>query len=127
MKHTTPDLGPLFSRREPFRADVLRETLGQPDPKADDATIDARFAEFDEAHPEVWKAFVGFANDLINAGYTHGSAEMIYQRIRWETALNAERDGGWKLNDHFRSRYARKLAAADSRFSEFFEFRRGKC
>lgn len=94
-------------------------TLFDPAPR----TLDARFLEFDRAHPEVYRLFVRFAEQLLAAGHRRGSAEQLMQRIRWETAVNPERDGGWKLNDHYRARYARKLAAEDARFENWFEFR----
>jgi hypothetical protein len=87
------------------------------------ADIQTRFEEFDAAHPEVWTYFVRFANELL-ARSERGSADQIMQRIRWETTVNPDRDGGLKLNDHFSSRYARKLAAQDVRFQHFFSFRK---
>jgi hypothetical protein len=86
------------------------------------ADIQTRFEEFDREHPEVWAYFVRFANELL-ARSERGSADQIMQRIRWETTVNPERDGGLKLNDHFSSRYARKLAKEDRRFETFFSFR----
>lgn len=89
----------------------------------DDPTIQERFEEFHAAHPDVYSQFKRFALQLLAAGRKRGSAEQIIQRIRWETAINPTRDDGFKINDHFRSRYARKLAGEDERFKEFFEFR----
>ena len=90
----------------------------------DDASIDARFATFDTEHPEVWALFRRFACELLAAGRSRGSSDQICHRIRWETAVNPGHDSGFKINDHFTSRYARKLVASDSRFADFFEFRR---
>ncbi len=83
------------------------------------------FAAFDAEHPEVYRLFLRFARELIAAGRTRGSAEQVVQRIRWETSVNPGRDGGgFKLNNWFRSRYARKLAAEyPEEFGQFFEFR----
>lgn len=104
MRHTSPDLGPLFDR--------------------DDESIDARFAAFDAAHPEVYRLFVRFARELKARGHAHGSSDAILHRVRWETGANTERDGGFKINNNFSSRYARKLAAEFSaEFADFFEFR----
>lgn len=94
-------------------------TLFEPD-------IQERFEQFDAEHPEVWRWFVHFANELLAKGVRHSSADMILHRVRFETAANRERDGGFKINDHFTSRYARKLIDADPRFAQFFELRKIK-
>lgn len=91
----------------------------------DDAGIDARFAAFDAANPEVWKLFVQFADELRRAGRERYSADAILHRIRWHYAIRQDRPAGdFKINDHFSSRYARKLMQTDGAFAEFFELRR---
>ena len=91
---------------------------------ADKRSIAQRFAEFDAAHPEVYEAFKFFARQLRDAGRERGSAEQIIQRLRWDTSLRAARgEHELKINDHFRTMYARKLATEDSSFKAFFEFR----
>lgn len=86
-------------------------------------TAQERFAEFDAQHPEVYRMFRRFAEELLESGCEHGSAEQIVQRIRWEMSLNREGDSGFRFNNWFRAHYARKLAAEDARFADFFEFR----
>jgi hypothetical protein len=108
----------------------MTETAGQPSlfdgPRGteNEETIDARFAAFDAAHPEVWDLFRRFAGELLASGRERYSADAILHRVRWHYAVNAERDEGFKINDHFSSRYARKLRESDERFADFFEFRR---
>ncbi len=92
----------------------------------DSATIDARFREFDRAHPDVWRLFRQFALELLQAGREHYSADAILHRIRWHFATSGKCHDGFKMNNNFSSRYARKLAAEDERFRGFFEFRRLK-
>lgn len=92
----------------------------------DDNTIQARFEAFDQANPQVWDAFVRFAEELLRRGYDHYSSDAVMHRLRWHFNVETTRDGGFKLNDHFTSRYARKLARLDPRFESFFEFRRLK-
>ena len=94
------------------------------------ADIQTRFETFDRDHPEVWRLFQQFAGALLAAGHKHYSADDILHRIRWHYAVERRADaavveqGGFKINDHFSSRYARKLAkTAPARFAEFFEFR----
>lgn len=92
--------------------------------KPDARSIAERFEAFHAAHPEVYRLFAQLAGQLLAAGHGRGSAEQIVQRIRWEFAVNEPRHAGFKINDHFRALYARKLAAEDPRFADFFEFRR---
>ena len=89
----------------------------------DPAITQARFDTFDANHPEVWHYFVQFAKQLLDAGQTRGSAEQIIQRIRWEIDVNKKRDEGFKINNYFRSYYAKKLKATDPQFATFFETR----
>ena len=87
-------------------------------------TIQEKFEEFDKKHPEVWDLFVRFANELWNAGRTRYSARTIIHRIRWHYDVNKQLDGGFKINNNFSSRYARKLAEQQSdKFGSFFELR----
>ena len=88
------------------------------------ATIQERFEDFDAEHPEVFELFVRFSKELIAAGHTSYSADAILHRIRWHFDVNAKKDGGFKINNNFTSRYARKLATANpTEFGEFFRFR----
>lgn len=86
-------------------------------------SIQARFEEFHEAHPEVYWLFRHFAQEVRLAGHRRYSADAILHRIRWEYDVNRHRDGGFKINDHFSSRYARLLMADDPSFEGFFATR----
>ena len=86
-------------------------------------SIQERFAAFDAAHPEIWALFVRFAREARDAGRIRFSADAILHRIRWECDVNERRDGGFKCNDQYAGRYARKLIAEDESFADFFELR----
>jgi len=90
------------------------------------AGIQSRFDDFDRAHPEVFRLFRFFAHMLKQKGKERFSADAILHRIRWEFAVNMECDGGFKVNNDFSSRYARKLISEDPAFDGFFELRRLK-
>lgn len=87
--------------------------------------IQAKFDEFDRQHPDVYDLFKKFAWQLRNAGRDRGGAKSIMERIRWELATTSspEKDG-FKINNNFTSRYARKLIEDDPSFGDFFETRR---
>lgn len=88
-------------------------------------TIDARFADFHAAHPEVFEMFTQYARNLREAGWTRYSADALLHRIRWHRHVD-KGDRDFALNDHFSSRYARLLIQADPTFAGFFELRRVK-
>lgn len=81
------------------------------------------FEKFHAIHPEVYDLFKKFAADLLASGHRRYSARTIVERIRWHYAINPDRDGGFKINDHLCPHYARRLMAEDSRFARFFELR----
>jgi len=85
--------------------------------------IDARFADFHNTNPQVFELFVKFAREWKAKGHQRGSAEAIMQRIRWEVATQTHGDK-FKVNDHFRARYARLLVEKFPEFEGFFEFRK---
>lgn len=88
-----------------------------------DKDIDVRFREYDEAHPEVWELFVRFCERLRGLGFKHYSADAVLHQIRWHHHVEYQR-ADFKINDHFSSRYARKLMAQRPEFAGFFELRR---
>ena len=89
----------------------------------DDRSIQERFEEFDAAHPDVWELFLTFAKQLRAAGREYYGARMIWERIRWHFATtHPASETEPKLNDHYVSRYARKLAQVPG-FENFLELR----
>lgn len=87
-------------------------------------SIQERFERWIQDNPRVWELFKRFAEDRLRAGFTKYSADAILARVRWEVSLpDTVREGGFKLNDHYTSRLARKLQAEDERFKDFFELR----
>lgn len=91
----------------------------------DEDSIAARFAKFHTQHPEVYALYKKFAYQLLHSGCRRGSTQQILGRVRWESALNPEHDGGFKVNEVFKKHYAKMLVADDPVFAGFFEFRDG--
>ena len=120
------------------RADELHRELGRFERRArrvlleqagqarlfNETRIDRAFAEFHAAHPEVYREFRRACEQLLAAGVEHYGAGAIFEVLRFHSAINRARDGGFKLNNNFRSRYARLLMTEDPRFREFFETRK---
>lgn len=69
--------------------------------------IQRDFEVFHRAHPEVFRLFSRFANQMLTARFKHGSAALIFERIRWETGVVMMDTESVKLNNNYRALYAR--------------------
>lgn len=88
------------------------------------ATIEARFQAFHREHPEVYVKLVEFSVQLLDAGWDHFGISVPWERLRYETMLGASRaESPYKLNDNYRSRYARLIADQEPRLAEVFTLR----
>ena len=86
--------------------------------------IERNFRVFHHRNPHVYRMFIRFAFDMINRGYKHGSASLIFERMRWELMLQTDPDDPVRLNNNYRSRYARLFEEDFSRHAGFFRKRR---
>lgn len=78
---------------------------------------------YDHENQEVYGLFVKFAVQARNAGYRQFSANAIFERIRWELAIE-KKDDGFKMNNNYRAYYARRLMAENpEKFGGFFQIR----
>lgn len=105
---------------------------------------------FHDEHPEVWRLFVKFTHNVIEAGFKNYSANAIFERIRWEVDVNtptvtskrfaslpADRSGNinggepvpipskqpFKLNNNYRAYYARRFHKMYPQHDGFFRTR----
>lgn len=79
----------------------------------DDRTLDERFADFHSHNPHVYDALVELAREArrINRTAKLGIG-MLFEVLRWQTFLETKGEtprDGYKLNNVFRSRYARLI------------------
>src|SRR5690242_695575 len=56
-------------------------------------TLDERFRAYHRQHPEVYRLFKSFALQLWTAGRRRAGAKQIFERIRWELAINPDPRG----------------------------------
>ena len=80
---------------------------------------------FIEEHPMVWRLFIEFTNERIADGFKHGSANAVFERIRWETD-QADVDGQstFKLNNNYRAVFARWFMTDFPEHDGFFRLRK---
>jgi hypothetical protein len=88
-------------------------------------TIFERFCEFNTANPWVYYKLVELAKDLKARGYKHGAIGMLWEVLRWQHMTQTPHDPSseFKLNDHYRSHYARLLMQHVPELKDFFETR----
>lgn len=91
----------------------------------DCAEKETRFNKYLADNPHVWQAFVKFTMEAICAGHKRLSAELVVNRIRWETLIR-EKSGEFKINNDLKPFFARKFMADYPEYQGFFELRRSK-
>jgi hypothetical protein len=86
--------------------------------------IEVQFQAFHHAHPEVYEQLHELALELRNQGHRRCGIGMLFEVLRWTWMRSGIRDeDGFRLNNNYRSRYARLLMANDPRLAGFFETR----
>jgi hypothetical protein len=87
--------------------------------------IQKNFEKFHRDNPRVYYLFKRFAKQWMNVGYEHGSAKQIYERIRWETAVETTSNAHptLKINNNYTSRYARMWHDEHPEYPNFFRTR----
>lgn len=93
-------------------------------PLAEAGSIDTRFAAFHEANPHVYSELVTLARQLHARGYRRIGIELLFSVLRWRSMLRTTADAyGFKLNDHYTSRYARLIMTREPELAGLFALR----
>lgn len=85
-------------------------------------SIQTRFERFHAENPGVYCYLVVFARQLLAKGHRKASISLLVERVRWQVAMTTT-DPDWKINNSFRSRYARKIMDENPDLAGFFETR----
>lgn len=85
-------------------------------------TLDDRFWAFHEQNPHVYRALVQLARQLKAAGRRRFGIGALFERLRFEAALRTWGDE-FRLNNNYRSRYARLIMRQEPDLDGFFELR----
>lgn len=86
--------------------------------------LEAEVQRFHKENPDVWRLFNRFAIQLIESGQEHGSVSLIFERIRWEQATVKGYFPDFKLNNNYRSFYARAFMNQRAEYRGFFRTRK---
>lgn len=91
-----------------------------------DLTIQERFEKFDKENPFVYRTLVRLAFDAKDAGAKKLGVRTLWEVMRWHIFMQTRDPSGLKLNDHYHSRYVRKLVDEfPNAFGDgFFELRK---
>lgn len=87
-------------------------------------TIQQAFMAFHRANPWVYNALVALAHDMVDRGHSRIGIGMLAEVIRWHYYRQTDDpSSGFKLNNNYRSRYARMIAAREPALADVFETR----
>lgn len=87
------------------------------------ASISEQFAAFHAANPQVYVALRRLALGLRDRGFVSYGIAGLFEQLRWTYALQTGGDA-YKLNNNYRSHYARLLMDNEPGLVGFFETRR---
>lgn len=88
-----------------------------------DDGIQAAFEAFHEENPQVYQLLVGLAREGVQAGRNRLGIGNLFEVLRWKMNLRTTGDD-FKLNNNFRSRYARMIMAQEPDLADVFETRK---
>ncbi len=88
-------------------------------------SIQAQFEAFHTRHPTVLNRLVDFAYQAKRAGRSRIGIGMLFELLRWEWTIAGLPDEAeeWKLNNNYRSRYARLIMDDHPQLDGMFELR----
>ncbi len=89
-----------------------------------DISIVGRFTLYHANNAHIYELFKRFAYEVLASGRKRFSVNAIFERLRWHQTFEVKGDS-FKLNNSYRSCYARLLIRDDARFKNFFETRKG--
>lgn len=87
-------------------------------------TIQQRYLQFRERNPVVEEILVRLAREAMSAGHHKFGIEEPWNVMRWELRLRRDVKEAYKLNNDYKSRYARDLMVEYPELAGLFETRR---
>lgn len=85
--------------------------------------IEREFNEFHAQHPEVYVQLVALARTWKKNGTAKLGIATLFEVLRWNSHLNPDHNGGYKLNNNYRALYARKIMEREPDLKGLFELR----
>lgn len=94
-------------------------------PFCDEKTPEEKFRDFHARHPEVYRELKRRAFELRKRGWTRWGIRNLWERMRYEFAIEQTLDD-FKLNNNHAPYYARLLMENEPALAGFFETRERK-
>lgn len=118
-----PDQGDLLAQMAELSDDAVRRIVSQHTDA--DKNLAFQFERFHRAHPEVYKVLVHLARTATSNGIKRLGIAMLWERLRWEFTVGEQSGADYKLNNNWRSFYARLIMEQEADLAGIFETRRG--
>lgn len=80
-----------------------------------------KFEQYHKDNKHVYEGFKRYAMQLINSGRTRLSSKLIYERLRWESALRGNDE--YKLNNNYTAYHARMFMDELPQYDGYFSTR----
>lgn len=88
-------------------------------------TIQQKFEAFDKANPSVYKRLCELARQLVKKGHKQFGIQILWQQLRWLIYIEAnDPNSVFRLDDHYTSRFARKMMENEPDLKGIFETRK---
>jgi hypothetical protein len=85
--------------------------------------LDDLFEDFHRNNPEVYVELVALARRWKERGFKKCGIGMLWEVLRWQRLMRDVHDGLFKLNNSYRSRYARLIMDTEPDLAGFFNVR----
>jgi hypothetical protein len=103
--------------------DLFAVPLVEPEPSETPLTLAERFARFHQLNPAVYAVLVALTRDYVRrTGRDRVGIASVFERARWEYALRTTESP--RLNNSYRSFYARLIMSQEPDLANVFEVRR---
>ncbi|MFE2527451.1 hypothetical protein ACFXEL_24770 [Streptomyces sp. NPDC059382] len=106
----------------PMQLKLPLAPLRHPDRAGEPLSIQDRFEAFHQPNPWILGKLEAMTADCVERGLKRVGIGMLFEVLRYEYG-RATRGDAWKLNNDFRSRYARRLVELHPEWSSVFETR----
>ena len=86
-------------------------------------SIQEQFFHYHLAHPEVYRTLVALARKMRARGVHHVGIGHLWEVMRWTLWVEGGSTEGYRLNNNYRSRYARFIMEQEQDLADFFTVR----
>lgn len=82
-----------------------------------------QFLAFHHANPQVYARLRDMALALRRRGFKRWGVKNLYEKLRYDLAIETFGEPEFRLNNNYHSHYARLLMESEPQLAEFFELR----